>query len=67
MLTRLPDGHDRPLGGKEFRAVVATSLRDLPSETLRRLAWCWPRQGDLAERAIARAINEELLRRPASS
>lgn len=65
MLTCLRLVHDRPLGGQEFRAVVATSLRDLPSDTLRRLAWRWPRQGDPAERVIARAINEELLRRPA--
>lgn len=64
MLTHLADGQVRPLGAKEFRAVVATSLRDLPSDTLRRLAWRWPRQGDPAERVIARAINEELLRRP---
>lgn len=52
-------------GREEFRSAVAASLRDLPTGTLRQLAWRWPRRGDPAECIVAEAIDEELLRRPA--
>lgn len=44
---------------------MAASLRDLPTGTLHQLAWRWPRRGDPAERIVAEAIGEELLRRRA--
>ncbi|MGD9895012.1 MAG: hypothetical protein AB7I59_21360 [Geminicoccaceae bacterium] len=56
---------DRPPCGDEFRSAVAASLRDLPTDTLHRLACRWPRRGDPAERIVAEVIDKELLHRPA--
>ncbi len=47
---------------EQFRSTVMTALRPLPSGVLRDLAKRWPLDGNRAERVVAAAICEALLR-----
>ena len=53
---------DRASTRAEFRCTVDAALRRLPGGTLHLLAGRGPRHGDPAERIVAEAIDEALLR-----
>jgi hypothetical protein len=48
--------------GEGFRLTVDTALHQLPAGVLRDLARRWPHDGNRAERIVAEAIDEALLR-----